>query len=128
MIGQSVAFAQTNPVENEKRYVVHVVYPGALARTTKSSGGRGMLKNPDASVDDWSKYPLPKIGSTVKRTPGRPAPVTPSRTYPRTPNESGVSPMFRRTVPSHDTDTDVAVRAPPSAVSRSSAWPAGAWV
>src|SRR5256885_16574430 len=48
-----------------------------------------MLKNPDASVGDWSKYPLPKIGSTVTRTPGKPAPVTPSRTNPRTPKESG---------------------------------------
>src|SRR5207245_11327564 len=34
MIGQSVAFAQTIPVENEKTHVVHVVYPGAPARTT----------------------------------------------------------------------------------------------
>src|SRR2546425_13194431 len=87
-----------------------------------------MLKNPDASVDDWSKYPLPKIGSTVKRTPGRPAPVTPSRTYPRTPNESGVSPMFRRTVPADDTYTDVEVGAYPSAFAASSTLPDGTWV
>src|SRR2546428_12530316 len=32
MIGQSVAVAQTNPVEKEKRCVVPVAYPGALAR------------------------------------------------------------------------------------------------
>src|SRR2546428_2003358 len=64
MIGHSVAFVQTTSVENEKTHVVQLVYPGALARTTQSSGGRGMLKNPDASVGDRSQYPLPKIGST----------------------------------------------------------------
>src|SRR2546428_6459548 len=79
-----------------------------------------MLKNPDASVGDWSKYPVPKIGSTVTRTLGKPAPVTPSRTYPRTPNESGVSPIFRRTVPGDHTYTDVEVGAYPSALDRKS--------
>src|SRR2546428_5552611 len=34
MIGQSVAFAQTTPVENERSHVDHVAYPGVLGRTT----------------------------------------------------------------------------------------------
>src|SRR2546428_12967615 len=87
-----------------------------------------MLKNPDASVGDWSKYPVPKSGSTVTRTPGKLAPVTPSRTYPRTPMESGVSPMFRRTVLADDTYTDVEVGAYPNAFAASSTLPAGTWM
>src|SRR3989442_15287184 len=83
-----------------------------------------MLKNPDASVGDWSKYPVPKRGSTVTRTPGKLAPVKPSRTYPRTPMESGVSPMFRKTVLADDTYTDVEGRAYPNAFSRNSTAPA----
>src|SRR2546426_3621505 len=87
-----------------------------------------MLKNPDASVGDWSKYPLPKIGSTVTRTPGKPAPVTPSRTNPRTPKESGVSPMFRKTVPADHTYTEVEVGAYPRAFAASSTLPDGTWM
>src|SRR5207245_9610695 len=46
MFGHRVAFAHTTPGEEENRYVVHVVYPGALARTTYSSGGNGRLRSP----------------------------------------------------------------------------------
>src|SRR2546427_2306034 len=82
-----------------------------------------MLKNPDASVGDWSKYPLPKIGSTVTRTPGKPAPVTPSRTNPRTPKESGGGPMFRETGPPHHTYTQGEGRGDPRAVAASATLP-----
>src|SRR2546425_8186409 len=82
-----------------------------------------MLKNPDAAVGDWSKYPLPKIGSTVTRTPGKPAPVTPSRTNPRTPKESGGRPMFRETGSPDHTHTEGEGGAYPRAVAASSTLP-----
>src|SRR3989475_11943732 len=82
-----------------------------------------MLKNPDASVGDWSKYPLPKIGSTVTRTPGKPAPVTPSRTNPRTPKESGGGPVVRKKVPADHTYTEVEGGADPRAFAARSPLP-----
>src|SRR5437867_12973889 len=40
MIGQSVAFAQSTPVGNERTEVDQVVQPGVVARTTSAGGGR----------------------------------------------------------------------------------------
>src|SRR5437867_7438149 len=84
-----------------------------------------MLKNPDASVVAWSKYPVPKSGSTVTTIPERPAPVTPSRTYPRTPKASGVRPMLRTYSPADHTYVEVKVGAYPRAFAESSTLPVG---
>src|SRR2546428_833687 len=84
-----------------------------------------MFKYPDASVVSWSKYPVPKSGSTVTRIPGRPAPVTPSRTYPRTPWASGVRPMLRMYSPADHTYVEVKVGPYPRAFAESSTLPVG---
>src|SRR5438132_11235588 len=84
-----------------------------------------MSYHPEASVIARSEYPPEKIGSTVTGIPGRPRPVTPSRTYPCTPLDRGGRYRSTVDVPGPQTYVVVEIGACPGASPETSTFPVG---